>query len=210
VLARTGREVGEAEAYRIANNFYREGAVADPARAMSPLGEWKPASMIDASEANVMIGQRLPQEARVTEITGANTVNAEAVMGNPGFKPPYVPNTQIVTVQTTQPETFVRVYVQEANKSELAGSWMMRSEDIAGLTPEQIASKYALPQVPTHVVDVRVPPGNSLRASVANDVQIKQGLGGNGGGGGVQFEVTTAPKNIEEFRNWFSNPRPLK
>ncbi|WP_300654005.1 hypothetical protein [Hydrogenophaga sp.] len=52
---------------------------------------------------------------------------------------------------------------------------------IAGLSREQIASKYALPQVPTHVADVSVPAGNSLRVSVANDVQIKQGLGGNGG-----------------------------
>ena len=88
---------------------------------------------------------------------------------------------------------------------------MMRSEDIAGLTPEQIASKYALPQVPTHVVDVRVPPGITLRASVANDVQIKQGLGGNGGGGGVQFEVLGSRAIPEaEFNSWFSNPRSIK
>ncbi len=90
--------------------------------------------------------------------------------------------------QTTRPESFVRANVQETNRSELAGSWMTRSNGIAGLTPEQIASKYVLPQVPTHVADVAVPPGNTLRVSIANDVQIKQGLGGNGGGGGVQFE----------------------
>src|SRR5690606_8768392 len=64
----------------------------------------------------------------------------------------------------------VRVYVQEENKSSLAGSWMMRSDDIKGLTPEQIASKYALPQVPTHIADVAVPAGQTMRVSVANDV----------------------------------------
>jgi len=87
---------------------------------------------------------------------------------------------------------------------------MMRADDIAGLTPEQIASKYALPQVPTHVADVRVPAGNTLRVSVANDVQIKQGLGGNGGGGGVQFEVISRPSIDVEFESWFTNPRRLK
>ncbi len=115
-----------------------------------------------------------------------------------------------MTVQTTQPESFVRVYVQETNKSELAGSWMMRADDIKGLTPEQIASKYALPQVPTHVVDVAVPSGQTMRVSVANDVQIKQGLGGNGGGGSVQFEVTSRPEKLSDFESWFSNPRELR
>ncbi|WP_300654000.1 hemagglutinin repeat-containing protein [Hydrogenophaga sp.] len=210
VLARTGKEIGEAQAYRIANNIYREDSIADPARAMSPLGDWKPAVLIGKHEADVMIAQRLPQGARVTEVIAADKVNAEVLAADVRFKPPYTPNTQIVAVQTTQPESFVRVYMEVANKSELAGSWMMRADDIAGLSREQIASKYALPQVPTHVADVSVPAGNSLRVSVANDVQIKQGLGGNGGGGGVQFEVTTAPKEIAEFRNWFSNSRPLK
>lgn len=62
----------------------------------------------------------------------------------------------------------------------------------------------------THIADVRVPAGNTLRVSVANDVQIQQGLGGNGGGGGVQFEVTSKPKDVAEFRGWFSNPRTIK
>ncbi|QIM54533.1 hypothetical protein [Hydrogenophaga crocea] len=95
-------------------------------------------------------------------------------------------------------------------ESEVAGTWMMRAEDIQGLSAEQIASKFALPQVPTHVVDVRVSAGQTMRVSVANDVQIKQGLGGNGGGGGVQFEVTSQPKDMVEFRSWFSNPRPIR
>lgn len=86
----------------------------------------------------------------------------------------------------------------------------MRADDIQGLTPEQIASKYALPQVPTHIADVTVPAGNTMRVSVANDVQIKQGLGGNGGGGGVQFEVTSKPEKLSDFEKWFSNPRSLK
>ena len=60
------------------------------------------------------------------------------------------------------------------------------------------------------MADVTVPAGNTLRASVASDVQIKQGLGGNGGGGGVQFEVTSRPEKLSEFEEWFSNPRALR
>ncbi len=82
---------------------------------------------------------------------------------------------------------------------------MMRSDDIKGLSPEQIASKYALPQMPTHMADVTVPAGQAMRVSVANDVQIRQGVGGNGGGGGVQFELVGEPQKI-----WFANPRSLR
>lgn len=89
-----------------------------------------------------------------------------------------------------------------------ASSWMMRESDIKGLTAEQIASKYALPQVPTMRTDVTLPPGQQLRVTVANDIQIKQGIGGNGGGGGVQFEVLIQ-EGIEIPPSWFSNPRAL-
>ena len=87
---------------------------------------------------------------------------------------------------------------------------MMRADDIVSLTPEQIVSKCALPQVPTYMAEVTVPAGNTLRVSVANDVQIKQGLGGNGGGGGVQCEVISRPSIDVEFESWFTNPRRLK
>ncbi len=210
--AQVAKAVAEAEteAYRIANNAYRDDSLADPTRAMSPMGGWVPAAQITGREADLMIAARLPEGAKVTAIDNANAINATVVGGNPSFKPPYVPDTKIVTVQTTQPESFVRVYVQEANKSSLAGSWMMRSDDIKGLSPEQIASKYALPQVPTHMAEVAVPPGQTMRVSVANDVQIRQGVGGNGGGGGVQFEVTSRPSIDGEFESWFKNPRALK
>ena len=116
--------------------------------------------------------------------------------------PPYVPNTQAVTFETTQPSAYVRVY---GDGSSQAGSWMFKAADVEGLSAQQIASKYALPQTPSMITDVTVPAGQSLRASVANDVQVKQGIGGNGGGGGVQFEVLGEVQN-----SWFSNPRKLQ
>ena len=85
----------------------------------------------------------------------------------------------------------------------------MQAQDIEGLSRVQIASQYALPQVPTTLADVLVPPGQSMRASIANDIQIRQGIGGNGGGGGVQFEVLNKPAKLSDFETWFSNPRKL-
>ena len=88
----------------------------------------------------------------------------------------------------------------------------MSASEVKGLSIEQIASKYALPQLPTHMTDVLVPAGSSLRVTVANDISIFPGksLGGNGGGGGVQFEVLNPPKDLDDFKKWFANPRLIK
>ena len=91
---------------------------------------------------------------------------------------------------------------------------VMRSEDIAGLTPIQIASKFGLPQVPTMITDVTIPAGVTMNVSAANGISPWSSsghyTGGNGGGGGVQFQVTSRPLSPAEFETWFINARPLK
>jgi filamentous hemagglutinin len=86
----------------------------------------------------------------------------------------------------------------------------MRAEDVAGLTPEQIASKYALPQVPTRITDVQLPPGTKLEVSMAGAISpgASRGVftGDNGGGGGVQFQIKHAGKLPSD---WFFNERRL-
>lgn len=89
----------------------------------------------------------------------------------------------------------------------------MRAEDIAGLTPQQIASKFSLPEVPTMVTDVTIPAGTRLDVSAANSISpnaIKTGTrtGDNGGGGGVQFQIKS-DFSKEDFPKLFTNPRPL-
>ena len=58
----------------------------------------------------------------------------------------------------------------------------MKKSDIQGLTPTEIADKYALPQKPTHMCDVNLPPDYRLECGIANRVD------GWGSGGGLQFD----------------------
>lgn len=66
----------------------------------------------------------------------------------------------------------------------------MKKSDIEGLTPAQIADKYALPKEPTHICDVKVSSDFNLQTGIANSVE------GWGNGGGQQFD--TMGKFIDE------------
>lgn len=80
----------------------------------------------------------------------------------------------------------------------------MRAEDVAGLSAEQIARKFSLPQVPDRIVDVTLPSGIKMQASVANGILE----GAKGGGGGVQFEIQMPTRSLDQA--WFGTARTLK
>ncbi len=77
-----------------------------------------------------------------------------------------------------------------------AGGWVMKAEDIAGLTPQQIQNKFALPPTPQYVTDVVFESGTTLRTGTAN------GLFGFDGGG-TQFDL------MGQYIGEFVNPRLL-
>ena len=98
-------------------------------------------------------------------------------------KPPYAPDFEVRVVQAGN-EEYVRVFSYNSDgTSNKLGGWIMRKSDIEGLTPAQIADKYALPQEPTHICDVIVDPDFHLQAGIANKVE------GWGNGGGLQFDT---------------------
>jgi filamentous hemagglutinin len=95
-----------------------------------------------------------------------------------GWEPPYKPVTRVTEFTTTVDDVYVRVH-GETNK---ARSWMMKREAIEGLTPQQIQSKYALPEVPTFISEVHVPSGTRIRAGMVNPVF-------DGVGNATQYEL---------------------
>jgi filamentous hemagglutinin len=207
-VAGSSAAASEEAAAKIANNFYREGAIADTSKTMSATGPWKSVAELAPKEVDAMIAGKLPPGSTVTGSKSADGLNAISVADK--YDPPYVPGTKVLEVATTQQSSFVRVF---GGDSRQVGSWVMRAEDIQGLTPQQIASKFSLPQVPVMIADVTIPAGVKLEVSAANSISpnAAKGIstGDNVGGGGVQFRVLSRPEP-DVFAHWFSNPRVLK
>ncbi|MFN4235767.1 MAG: hypothetical protein ACK4FZ_00770 [Vogesella sp.] len=69
-------------------------------------------------------------------------------------------------------------------------------------------------QAQSMIGDVTLPAGTRMNVSVAGGISpgAAKGVvtGDNGGGGGVQFQITTRPLSRDEFANWFGNARVLK
>ena len=75
----------------------------------------------------------------------------------------------------------------------MEGQWVMRKEDIKGLTPKEIKNKFALPEEPTYMCEVELPKGTRMHKGVANEVD------GWGSGGGTQYDMRL--KDVGNFKN---------
>ena len=114
-------------------------------------------------------GISVGQVRTVTSTQTAEEANAAFVAQNINAKPPYAPGTVVMDEITITAEKFVRVYTQGVTNAE--GRWIMAASEIEGLTPAQIADKFSLPNMPTHIVDVTVAEGMAIRESVAGAVE---------------------------------------
>ena len=85
----------------------------------------------------------------------------------------------MISLITTDIDSFVRVH-GELNQPR---SWMMRPQDVEGLSAKQIAEKFNLPEVPTRISRVDIPPGTPLRAG-----QAGRNIWGNSEGA-IQFQI---------------------
>jgi len=117
---------------------------------------------------------------------------------NAGFgKPPYDPSKSIVDFRADGTTQYVRVYNTGANSSQ-SGHWLMKADDIQGLSPQQIKDKFDLPELPTRITDFKPPKNTRIRIGTVNS--------GNFGGnvGGIYFEL-----RIKIPDSTFTNPRSL-
>ena len=90
----------------------------------------------------------------------------------------------------TDVDSFVRVH----GPDNQARSWMMRPQDVEGLSAQQIAEKFNLPEVPTRISRVDIPPGTPLRAG-----QVGRNIWGNSEGA-IQFQIMVP----EADDKWFT------
>ena len=95
-------------------------------------------------------------------------------------KPPYTLKTVVQDIRLNEDTVFVRVYDNDV--SSLKGGWVMKPEDIKGLTPLQIQDKFALPSTPKYIGEVKIRAGNNLRMGKVNPNYGFQG-------GGIQFDL---------------------
>ena len=111
----------------------------------------------------------------------------------PDYKPPYKPGTIVKEIELTENTTFVRVYDNMPDGSGMYGSWVMKAEDIEGLTPLEIQNKFALPNTPKYVCNVELEAGTHIRVGEVNP------LDGWGSGGGTQYDLIG--QRIGDFKN---------
>ena len=125
-----------------------------------------------------------------------NTSSAEDVnkifKDTMGYEPPYKPGTSVTEIQLTENATYVRVY--DKVNSRMQGGWVMKAEDIAGLTPQEIQNKFALPNTPKYICDVNLEAGTRLRTGEVNPL-----FGFDGGG--QQYDLIINGKNVGTFTN---------
>lgn len=106
------------------------------------------------------------QKFDFSRVESAESMNARLLDGHPTWSPPYTPGTQVSHFVTNDTVHFVRVH----GTHNRIDNFMMRAEDIQGLTPKEIQVKYSLPAEPTHVSDVFVPPRIPMTRGQVNDI----------------------------------------
>ena len=128
--------------------------------------------------------------ARHSRVTGTRTgdqvneyLRVEKGFKEAAFKPGQISDVQ--TIELTRETRFVRVFNEEGEPPSFAkGVWVMALKDVEGLTPAQIKDKFALPGMPSHVVELELPSGTQLITGPCNPVE------GWGRGGGIQYFIT--------------------
>lgn len=79
---------------------------------------------------------------------------------------PYRSGSRVYRYKAGEESNLSRVYTEGTTSAE--GPWVLDDRQIAGLTPQEIAEKFSLPNVPTHASKVEVPPGTLIERGPVN------------------------------------------
>lgn len=144
------------------------------------------------------LGTKLKTEGyKIIKTETANSANADWY--DMGFdKPPIAENTIAYTVEAGN-HSYSRVYLEGYNNP--MSSFIVRTDEISGLSAEEIAQKLALSKVPNRVVSVDLPPTTPLEVSIVGPQPDWGTIGGD-----VQFAI----KDVDLNPMWFRNIKEIK
>lgn len=136
---------------------------------------------ISKTSTVIQNGREYKIEGKYKVIGEMPTAEANKEWASRGYTDmPYKEGQKATIIELTKDCKFVRTY--DNKNSFKAGSWLMKYDDVKGLSPEEIADKFALPQVPTMICDCTLPKGTKIRTGECNPL-----YGWNGGG--QQFDL---------------------
>lgn len=133
---------------------------------------------------------------KITSIKPALAANQQSGLGFP----PYKPGSHVVYFTTKEESNWVRVHKMTNEK----GSWVMRQSAIKGLSPEQIRTKFAIPETPTHVSNVKVPGDTPMSRGSVQYHRMELDMPAKAPSGAIQYHLE---KHLPDES--FTNARPL-
>lgn len=112
--------------------------------------------------------------------------------------PPVAENTKVYNVEAGNYD-YARVFKEGVNNAR--SPFILRADDIKGLSATEIAEKYALPQVPDSVVYPHIPSDTPLEVSIVGPQESWGTIGGD-----AQYAI----KDVLLDDDWFTDIHPLE
>ena len=134
---------------------------------------------------------------KIIDIEDAATANAD--WADMGYDlPPVATGTKAYNVEAGNYQ-YARVFKEGVNKPK--SPFILRADDIEGLSASEIAEKYALPQVPDKIVYPKIPSETPLEVSIVEPQESWGTLGGD-----AQYAI----KDVLLDDDWFTDIHDLK
>lgn len=158
----------------------------------------KPSGIADISITSGTSGANyLNSVSIIATVRAISAEDANAPFVAKGWSPPYDTDSQVRTFTTTADVVFVRVSTTENPQ----GAFLVRADEIKGMTANQTQQYLALPKVPTQVAEVIVPAGTKMQVGIVA-AQPDFGVASKGG---VQYQLINSIPSSS-----FGSPRPIK
>ena len=130
-------------------------------------------------------------EYDVLDVVDSSVANAE--WNDMGVtSPPVADKTRAFKVKAGN-HLYARVY-KEGSGSRPRGMFILRYDDIKGLSAKEIFEKYALPQIPDRIIFIKLPPDVPLEVSI---VGPQVDWNSKAVGGSVQYALVMPNRNLD-------------